>query len=114
MVELNWQGDVAVITMADGENRFDAAAVARWHEVIDELEAREGPLAVVTTGTERFYSNGLDLAWMGANRDEAGPMIDELHRMWGRLLGLDAVTVAAVNGHAFGPGRCSARPTTAS
>jgi len=104
MVELTWQGDVAVVTMADGENRFDGAAVARWHEVIDELEAREGPLAVVTTGTERFYSNGLDLAWMGANQAEAGPMINDLHRLWGRFLGFGAVTVAAVNGHAFGAG----------
>ena len=69
-----------------------------------EVEAKEGPLAVVTTGTERFYSNGLDLAWMGANQAEAGPMIHDLHRMWGRFLGLGAVTVAAVNGHAFGAG----------
>jgi enoyl-CoA hydratase/carnithine racemase len=104
MVELTWQGDVAVVTMVDGENRFDGAAVARWHEVVDELEARDGPLAVVTTGTERFYSNGLDLAWMGANQAEAGPMIHDIHRLWGRFLGLGAVTVAAVNGHAFGAG----------
>jgi Delta3-Delta2-enoyl-CoA isomerase len=104
MVELSWQGDVAVITMADGENRFDAAAVARWHEAVDEVEAHEGALALVTTGVERFYSNGLDLAWMGANRAEAGPMISDLHRLWGRILGLGAVTVAAVNGHAFGAG----------
>ena len=27
MVELTWQGDVAVVTMTDGENRFDAEAV---------------------------------------------------------------------------------------
>jgi enoyl-CoA hydratase/carnithine racemase len=104
MVELSWQGDVAVITMTDGENRFDGHAVDRWHEVIDELDAHVGPLAVVTTGTDRFYSNGLDLAWMGTNQAEAGPMIRELHRMWGRFLGLGAVTVAAVNGHAFGAG----------
>ena len=104
MVELSWQGDVAVVTMANGENRFDAAAVARWHEVLDEVEAHEGPLALVTTGTDRFYSNGLDLDWMGANESEAGPMIGDLHRLWGRLLGFGGITVAAVNGHAFGAG----------
>jgi enoyl-CoA hydratase/carnithine racemase len=104
MVELSWQGDVAVVTMADGENRFDDAEVARWHEVLDELEAREGALALVTTGVDRFYSNGLDLAWMGEHRTEAGPMIADLHRLWGRVLGFPGITVAAVNGHAFGAG----------
>jgi enoyl-CoA hydratase/carnithine racemase len=104
MVELTWQGDVAVVTMDDGENRFHASSVARWHELLDELDAKEGPLAVVTTGSGRFYSNGLDLDWMGANPDGSGSMIRELHRLWGRLLGLGAATVAAVNGHAFGAG----------
>jgi len=104
MVELSWQGDVAVVTMGDGENRFDGAVVARWHEVLDEVEAHEGPLALVTTGVERFYSNGLDLSWLGANPHDAGPMLRDLHRLWGRVLGFGGVTVAAVNGHAFGAG----------
>jgi enoyl-CoA hydratase/carnithine racemase len=104
MVELSWHGDVAVVTMDDGENRFDDAYVVRWHQVLDEVEARSGPLALVTTGTDRFYSNGLDLEWLGTHHDEARGMLDGLHRLWGRVLGLDCVTVAAVNGHAFGAG----------
>jgi enoyl-CoA hydratase/carnithine racemase len=104
MVEVRWQGDVAVVTMDDGENRFDGDHVARWHEVLDEIQAKDGPLAVVTTGAGRFYSNGLDLEWLGSHREDAGPMITDLHRLWGRVLGLDAITVAAVNGHAFGAG----------
>ena len=104
MVELTWQDDVAVVTMADGENRFDGEAVVRWHEIIDEVEAHEGALALVTTGTDRFYSNGLDLEWLGSNPDTAGPMIASLHRLWGRVLAFPGITVAAVNGHAFGAG----------
>ncbi len=104
MVELTWQGDVAVITMADGENRFDDVAVARWHALLDDLEGRDGPLALVTTGVERFYSNGLDLDWMGGHPEDAGPMIRDLHRLWGRVLAFPGITVAAVNGHAFGAG----------
>ena len=103
MVELSWQGDVAVIAMGDGENRFDGDAVDRWHALMDEVEAHEGPLALVTTGgAGRFYSNGLDLEWLGAN--PGGPMIRDLHRLWGRVLGFAGITVAAVNGHAFGAG----------
>jgi len=104
MVELTWQDAVAVVTMADGENRFDGDVVVRWHEIIDEVEAHEGPLALVTTGTDRFYSNGLDLEWLGSHPDTAGPMIASLHRLWGRVLAFPGITVAAVNGHAFGAG----------
>src|SRR3954453_3953122 len=101
MVELTWQGDVAVITMSGEENRFADVAVVQWHALLDDLEGREGPLALVTTGVERFYSNGLDLDWMGANQADAGPTIRELHRLWGRGLAFPGITVAAVNGHAF-------------
>jgi enoyl-CoA hydratase/carnithine racemase len=108
MVELTWQGDVAVVRMGDGvgddENRFDGEAVARWHAVIDEVEAKEGPCALVTTGSGKFYSNGLDLDWLGTEGNDARGMLRDLHRLWGRILGFGGVTVAAVNGHAFGAG----------
>lgn len=104
MTDLTWQGDVAIITMAQGENRFDLEQTMRWHALLDEVEAHQGPLALVTTGTDKFYSNGLDLDWLMANQPEAGGMLRELHRVWGRILGLDCITVAAVNGHCFGAG----------
>lgn len=104
MTELTWQGDVAIITMAQGENRFDLEETMRWHALLDEVESHEGPLALVTTGSDRFYSNGLNLDWLMANQPEAGHMLRELHRVWGRILGLDCITVAAINGHCFGAG----------
>lgn len=104
MIELERRGDVAVIHQRNGENRFNGPSVARWHEVLDELEGGDGPLAVVTTGEGRFYSNGLDLDWLGANPDAAGPVVDDVHRLLGRVLGFPAITVAAVNGHAFAGG----------
>lgn len=104
MIELERQGDVAVIHLRDGENRFNGDSIDRWHEVLDELEAVEGPLAVVTTGEGKFYSNGLDLDWMGAHRDQSPRVVSEVHRLLGRVLGFGAITVAAVNGHAFAAG----------
>ena len=104
MTELTWQGDVAIITMAQGENRFDLDETMRWHALLDEVEAHEGPLALVTTGTDKFYSNGLNLDWLMANQPDAGHMLRELNRVWGRILGLGCITVAAVNGHCFGAG----------
>ncbi|MEI7623401.1 MAG: enoyl-CoA hydratase/isomerase family protein [Actinomycetes bacterium] len=107
VVELSWQGPdgiVAVITMNDGENRFDLDVVRHWHELIDEVAAKEGPLALVTTGTGKFYSNGLNLDWLLSTPDQSREFLHELNRLWGRILGLDCHTTAAVNGHCFGAG----------
>ncbi len=107
MVELTWQGPgsvVAVITMDSGENRFDLDVVRHWHGLIDEVQAKEGPAALITTGTDKFYSNGLNLEWLMANPDLAREFLHELNRLWGRILGLDCHTTAVVNGHCFGAG----------
>jgi enoyl-CoA hydratase/carnithine racemase len=104
MLELEHRGDVAIVHMRDGENRFNGDSIRAWHAMLDELDAAEGPLAVVTTGEGKFYSNGLDLDWMSANPDVAGTHVDEVHRLLGRVLGFGGVTVAAVNGHAFAGG----------
>jgi len=107
MPELTWTGPddaVALITMDAGENRFDLDVVERWHALLDEVAATEGPLALVTTGTGKFYSNGLDLDWMSAHPGQSREFLRSLQRLRGRVLGLDCLTVAAVNGHAFGAG----------
>ncbi len=106
-IDLSWQGPdgtVAVITMNEGENRFDLDVVRHWHGLIDEVAAKEGPLALVTTGTGKFYSNGLNLDWLMSHPDESREFLHELNRLWGRILGLDCHTTAAVNGHCFGAG----------
>jgi len=102
--ERSRHGDVEVLTWNDGENRYRADSVAEWHTTLDELEATDGPLALVVTGTGKFFSNGLDLDWLGANPDEAGPMIDGVHRLFGRMLTLNLFTVGALNGHVFAGG----------
>ncbi len=103
-LEVQRLGDVAVVRMVDGENRFNRASIDRWHQVLGELEATDGPLAVVLTGTGKFFSNGLDLDWFGEHPDLAGGVVTDVHRLFGRLLLLPAYTVAAMNGHAFAGG----------
>jgi len=55
-------------------------------------------------GEGKFFSNGLDLDWMGLADNDAGALVSEVHRLLERVLMLDMVTVAAVNGHAFAGG----------
>ena len=104
MIELEQREQVWLLRMGNGENRFNRDSIDALHGALDQVEAVEGPVALVTTGAGKFYSNGLDLDWlMGAGDGTAG-FLDDVHRLLGRVLGFGAITVAAVNGHAFAGG----------
>jgi Delta3-Delta2-enoyl-CoA isomerase len=103
MVEVEVRGAVHVVHMDEGENRFNPPFIDALHSAVDAIEAYDGPCALVTTGSGKFYSNGLDLDWLGS-ADDARGFLDTVHALLGRLLGLDVYTVAAVNGHAFAAG----------
>ena len=65
MIDLSREGDVFVLRLDAGENRFDPDTLKGWNEALDQVESADGPKALVTTGTGKFYSNGLDLDYMG-------------------------------------------------
>jgi len=104
MIEIERTESVWIIRMRSGENRFNRDSVDGLHRHLDEIERHSGPLALVTTGEGKFYSNGLDLDWMAQSGETAGPLLDDVHRLLGRVLLFPALTVAAVNGHAFAAG----------
>ena len=95
-----------VLRMDNGENRFNKIFVAELNGALDEIERSSGEAAMVTVGgTEKFYSNGLDLDWMaGDGASEARDFIPTFLRLIGRFLAFPAPTVAAMNGHAFAGG----------
>ena len=104
MIELEKQGEVLILRMDAGENRFGPDAIRRWHECLDEAEAIEGPKALVTTGSGKLYSNGLDLDHMGSDDVDPGTYVESVLAIMARILVFPAITVAAMNGHAFGAG----------
>jgi enoyl-CoA hydratase/carnithine racemase len=104
MIDLKREGDVYLLQLTDNENRFNARSIAAWNDALDTVEQDPDPAALVTTGTGKFYSNGLDLDWMGTIGDDVGPFIASVHALFGRMLAFPAITVAAVNGHAFAGG----------
>jgi enoyl-CoA hydratase/carnithine racemase len=105
-VSLRREGDVFVLAWNDGgDNRFRDEAIAGWNAALGEVEAAEGPKALVTTGAGKFYSNGLDLDWAFRERKDDFPdYVLEVLAILGRVLTLPCATVAAGNGHAFGAG----------
>jgi enoyl-CoA hydratase/carnithine racemase len=102
-VELDRDGAVFVIRMVDDDNRLHADSVAEWHAVLDEVEAFEGPAAVVTTGNGKFFSNGFALERL-IEEGSLGTVIPDALRLFARFLRLPRYSVAAVNGHAFAAG----------
>lgn len=104
MIELETEGDVRILRMRDGENRFNRTFVDAVHAALDEVAAVEGPVALVAVGEGKFFSNGLDLEWLTTDGADDPGFIDDVHRMLHRVLGLDMITVAAINGHAFAGG----------
>jgi enoyl-CoA hydratase/carnithine racemase len=95
---------VFLIRAENGENRFNRESIDEWHSTLDEIEGHDGPLALVTTGSGKFYSNGLDLDWMLGEGAADTHLLDDVQRLLVRILDFPAITVAAVNGHAFAAG----------
>jgi enoyl-CoA hydratase/carnithine racemase len=103
MIEVEQLGSVHVVHWHDDENRLDETAVAALHDALDRVEATEGPCALVTTGEGKFYCNGVDPDAPGAAGGGAG-LVAAINGLLGRIMGFPAITVAAINGHAFGAG----------
>jgi len=106
MLDLSREGEVFVMRFDAPENRFRPDRVAAWHKALDEVEAAGHPAALVTTGTGKFYSNGLDLDWLTgkASKEERNSYIPDVLALMARVLTFPTMTVAAINGHAFGAG----------
>lgn len=105
MLELTREGAVFVLRLDHGENRFDPPLLAEITKALDEVEAAEAPAALVTTGTGKFYSNGLDVEYMtGLQPTEVSTYVCDVLKVMGRVLTFPMTTVAAMNGHAFGAG----------
>lgn len=106
MIDLRREGAVFVLTMQGGENRFNRPFLNALNAAFDTIEGSSGPAALVTTGgMEKFYSNGLDLAWIaGEGQNEGGAFVGDVMRFLGRVMACPVPTVAAINGHAFAAG----------
>ena len=104
MPTLDRQDQVFVLDLGDGENRFHPDWIAAVNAALDEVEKAEGPRALVTAATGKFYSNGLDLDWLFAHADRHLDYVVSVHGLFARLLSLPVVTVAALQGHTFAAG----------
>ena len=102
MPTLKHEGDVYVLDLGDGENRFHPDWLADMNTALDEVERTPAPL--VTTASSRIYSNGLDLDWLGQHGDQLQSYVAEVQGLLARVLAFPTPTVAAIPGHVFAAG----------
>jgi enoyl-CoA hydratase/carnithine racemase len=96
--------DVAMLDLGDDENRFSPQWLAELRALVGELAATPPPLALITTARGKFFSNGLDLDWLGQHPDQLNSYVSDVQHLLADILTLPMPTVAAIQGHAFAAG----------
>ncbi len=105
MIERSREGDVTVLRMDAGENRFHPDNLDSLEGALDEVDGADGPAAIVLTGSGKFFSNGLDLEWMGtAPAGEPQRNVARVQELLARVMESPVAVIAAINGHAFAAG----------
>jgi len=101
---------VAVLTMNDGENRFNPSFLKAFLEVLDEIEQKTDVDAlVVTSSHEKIFCNGIDLDWLApliqkGDKESTAAFLYSMNDLLKRILLYPMPTIAAISGHAFAGG----------
>jgi len=112
MAILEWKkdGTVAVLTLTNGENRFNPEFNAAFLRAFDEVEADAGISAVIIISNDaKNWSQGIDLIWMmdKVAKNDLPAIRDFVYganNVFQRILLFPTPVIAAINGHAYGDG----------
>ncbi|XP_033625971.1 enoyl-CoA delta isomerase 2, peroxisomal-like isoform X1 [Asterias rubens] len=104
-VHVHFIKDVAILWLNNGENRFNQSSLREINAALDQVERNGHAKAMIITGVGKFFSCGLDTAWISqqdtATLTEFFPAYENLLQ---RMLTFPLVTLAAINGHAYAAG----------
>jgi enoyl-CoA hydratase/carnithine racemase len=104
VIELKRDGDLYLLDLGEGDNRFNPDTISRIQGFLDEVEAQPEPRALVTVASGKIWHNGLDLDWLRAHRDRMTEFLSDVQSLLARMLVLPVPTVAAIQGHCFAAG----------
>jgi enoyl-CoA hydratase/carnithine racemase len=104
VTELRTEGQIHVLDLGNGENRFSPEWVAEVGSALDEVAGGDGPRALVTVASGKFFSNGLDLDWVGNHPDQMQSYVATVHALFAKVLTLPAPSIAVLQGHTFAAG----------
>lgn len=110
MYDYKVDGHIAVVTMQNGENRFNSESIKAFTAVLNEIEEQTDVLTmVVKSDHEKIWCNGIDLEWLLPEIQRSGEVAQnmfliELYTLFKKILTMPMPTVAVLNGHAFAGG----------
>ena len=105
---ISYTGDVATLTMQNGENRHNPVFAKEMLSALDSIKSNESCKAlVITSNDEKCFSLGIDTDWlmpaMKAGRtEEIKQFMHDMDEVFKTLLLYPLPVIAAINGHAFG------------
>ena len=108
-LEYKMDDHIAILTMTEGENRFNKDFFDEMDQILDKIENEpEAKVLVVTSAHEKIWCNGIDLDWLATiiqnEHEDANKFPYRLTGLFKRFLYFPMITVAAINGHAFAGG----------
>ncbi len=109
---MTWIKDetVAIITMTNGENRQNLVFAKTLNAMLDEIIADKSITALIlTSNDEKNFSQGIDVVWIMGQMEKndhqpVSDFINEMDIVFKKLLLAPVLSIAAINGHAFGNG----------
>jgi enoyl-CoA hydratase/carnithine racemase len=110
VIDYTLDESVAIITMNNGENRFNPDFLDAFLNVLDEIENKtEAKTVIVTSAHEKIFTNGLDLEWLvptiqNGEVKTAKDFFYKLNVLFKRVVTYPMITIAAISGHAFAGG----------
>lgn len=104
LISYKTDGAYALITLHN-EGKFNPDLLREFNLALDEALQKNHIQAVILTGEDKNFSQGLDLASMSTMDGlSASTFVNACMEAVGRLLTFPIPVVSAVNGHAFGLG----------
>lgn len=110
LIEYRTENRVAVVTLNDGENRFNPPFLQAFLDVLEEIErGTDANALVVTSAHEKIFSNGIDLDWLfpfiqKGDIETTNGFFYLMNKLFKRILLYPMPTIAAISGHAFAGG----------
>lgn len=109
-IDIKLDEHVAVLTLNEGENRFNPDFLNKFLNALDHVEKETSAgILVVTGANDKIFSNGIDLEWllpvMQKNEVETSKkFFAQMMFLFKRVLLFPMPTIVALSGHAFAGG----------
>jgi enoyl-CoA hydratase/carnithine racemase len=109
-VEFILDEKVAVVSLNDGENRFNPEFLEAFLRVLDTIDQEtEARTLVVRATDEKIFCNGIDLNWIApllksGEKEPIKAFLFKLNDLFKRIILYPMSTIAAITGHAFAGG----------